>query len=77
MAAPVCTNIGNPHATFFVADAADIDLATLGPVLEHDAHAYLNSMPAPGPATNGHKAEAVVAARKVTPAVVGAGAAAS
>ena len=36
LADPVCTNIGNPHATFFVADAADIDLATLGPQLEHD-----------------------------------------
>jgi diaminopimelate epimerase len=33
---PVCTSIGNPHATFFVADAAAIDLATLGPQLEHD-----------------------------------------
>jgi len=32
---PVCTNIGNPHATFFVADAEAIDLAALGPVLEH------------------------------------------
>jgi diaminopimelate epimerase len=36
LADPVCTNIGNPHATFFVADAAAIDLATLGPLLEHD-----------------------------------------
>jgi diaminopimelate epimerase len=33
---PVCTSMGNPHATFFVADAEAIDLATLGPVLEHD-----------------------------------------
>ena len=33
---PVCTNIGNPHATFFVADAEAIDLAALGPRLEHD-----------------------------------------
>ncbi len=33
---PVCTNMGNPHATFFVADAEAIDLAALGPVLEHD-----------------------------------------
>jgi len=32
---PVCTNIGNPHATFFVPDADAVDLATLGPVLEH------------------------------------------
>ena len=35
LAMPVCTNIGNPHATFFVADAEAIDLATLGPRLEH------------------------------------------
>jgi diaminopimelate epimerase len=33
---PVCTSIGNPHATFFVADAEAIDLGTLGPLLEHD-----------------------------------------
>ncbi len=33
---PVCTSMGNPHATFFVADIAAIDLATLGPKLEHD-----------------------------------------
>jgi diaminopimelate epimerase len=32
---PACTNIGNPHATFFVSDAEAVDLATLGPVLEH------------------------------------------
>jgi diaminopimelate epimerase len=32
---PVCTSIGNPHATFFV-DAVDaVDLEALGPVLEH------------------------------------------
>ena len=36
LAMPVCTNIGNPHATFFVADAEAIDLAALGPLLEHD-----------------------------------------
>jgi len=35
LAAPTCTNIGNPHATFFVDDVDAIDLATLGPVLEH------------------------------------------
>ena len=28
-------NVGNPHAVFFVDDAAAIDLATLGPKLEH------------------------------------------
>jgi diaminopimelate epimerase len=37
LADPVCTNIGNPHATFFVDDAEAIDLAALGPLLEHDA----------------------------------------
>jgi diaminopimelate epimerase len=37
LADPVCTNIGNPHATFFVADAAAIDLAALGPLLERHA----------------------------------------
>jgi diaminopimelate epimerase len=36
LAEPVCTNIGNPHATFFVADAEAIDLPALGPRLEHD-----------------------------------------
>ncbi|MEO8557907.1 MAG: diaminopimelate epimerase [Rhodospirillales bacterium] len=34
---PVATNIGNPHATFFVPDAAAIALSELGPKLEHDA----------------------------------------
>src|SRR5258708_1245809 len=33
---PVGTGMGNPHATFFVDDAAAIDLAALGPTLEHD-----------------------------------------
>jgi diaminopimelate epimerase len=33
---PICTSMGNPHATFFVDDAEAIDLATLGPKLEHD-----------------------------------------
>jgi diaminopimelate epimerase len=32
---PVCTNIGNPHATFFVEDVGIIDLASVGPILEH------------------------------------------
>jgi diaminopimelate epimerase len=31
----VCTNVGNPHATFFVDDADTTDLASLGPALEH------------------------------------------
>lgn len=33
---PVCTSMGNPHATFFVGDVEGVDLATLGPKLEHD-----------------------------------------
>jgi len=33
---PVATSMGNPHATFFVDDAESIDLASLGPKLEHD-----------------------------------------
>jgi diaminopimelate epimerase len=32
---PVCTNVGNPHATFFVDDVEAVDLAALGPALEH------------------------------------------
>jgi diaminopimelate epimerase len=32
----VATSMGNPHATFFVADVAAIDIAALGPKLEHD-----------------------------------------
>ena len=37
LADPVCGDIGNPHATFFVADAEAVDLARLGPELEHHA----------------------------------------
>ncbi|HEX7968763.1 MAG TPA: diaminopimelate epimerase, partial [Stellaceae bacterium] len=33
---PVCTSMGNPHATFFVDDLSTIPLAELGPRLEHD-----------------------------------------
>jgi diaminopimelate epimerase len=36
LANPVCTSIGNPHATFFVGDADAVDLHRLGPLLEHD-----------------------------------------
>ncbi len=32
---PVCVSMGNPHAVFFVPDAAAVPLAELGPVLEH------------------------------------------
>ncbi len=34
---PVATSMGNPHVTFFVSDVAAVDIATLGPKLEHDA----------------------------------------
>jgi diaminopimelate epimerase len=34
---PACVNLGNPHAVFFVADVQAIDIASLGPVLEHHA----------------------------------------
>ena len=33
---PVGTNMGNPHATFFVDDLDRVPLAELGPTLEHD-----------------------------------------
>lgn len=34
--APSAVGMGNPHAIFWVADAASYDLAAVGPVLEHD-----------------------------------------
>jgi diaminopimelate epimerase len=34
---PVCTSVGNPHATFFVDNSDAVDLARLGPLLEHDS----------------------------------------
>ncbi|MFD2265324.1 diaminopimelate epimerase [Lacibacterium aquatile] len=34
---PVGTNMGNPHATFFVPDADAVDLAHVGPLLERHA----------------------------------------
>jgi diaminopimelate epimerase len=33
---PCAVSMGNPHAVFFVPDADAVDLATLGPKLEHD-----------------------------------------
>ncbi len=33
---PVATNLGNPHATFFVENAETVDLPSLGPQLERD-----------------------------------------
>ncbi|MEE8534700.1 MAG: diaminopimelate epimerase [Kiloniellales bacterium] len=36
LAGPVAVNVGNPHAVFFVDDVEAIDLAMLGPKLEHD-----------------------------------------
>jgi len=37
LASPMTVNVGNPHAIFFVDDIAAIDLADLGPIIEHDA----------------------------------------
>src|SRR5690606_1076539 len=34
LADPACASIGNPHATFFVADAEAVDLERFGPELE-------------------------------------------
>jgi diaminopimelate epimerase len=34
LADPVCTSMGNPHATFFVDDLAAVDIEQLGPELE-------------------------------------------
>ncbi|MGQ0660006.1 diaminopimelate epimerase [Sphingosinicella sp.] len=34
--APSAVNVGNPHVVFFVADADAVDLARLGPIIEHD-----------------------------------------
>ena len=36
LADPVSVNIGNPHAVFFVPDCETVDLAGLGPQLEHN-----------------------------------------
>lgn len=33
---PIAVNVGNPHVVFFVEDAGAIDLARLGPLIEHD-----------------------------------------
>jgi diaminopimelate epimerase len=33
---PFAVNVGNPHVVFFVPDADAVDLARLGPVIEHD-----------------------------------------
>ncbi len=36
VADPAAASMGNPHATFFVSDLAAVDVAGLGPGLEHD-----------------------------------------
>jgi len=33
---PAAVNVGNPHAVFFVPDCGAVDLARLGPEIEHD-----------------------------------------
>lgn len=37
LANPAACSMGNPHATFFVDDVTALDIARLGPSLEHDA----------------------------------------
>jgi diaminopimelate epimerase len=37
VADPAACSMGNPHATFFVADVEALPIDTLGPALEHDA----------------------------------------
>ncbi len=37
VANPAAVSMGNPHATFFVEDIAAIDIAAIGPALEHAA----------------------------------------
>ena len=34
---PAAVNVGNPHVLFFVDDADAVELATIGPEIEHDA----------------------------------------
>lgn len=36
LATPMAVNVGNPHAVFFVDNADAVDLARLGPIIEHD-----------------------------------------
>lgn len=36
LANPVAVNVGNPHVIFFVPDYLEVDLATLGPMVERD-----------------------------------------
>jgi diaminopimelate epimerase len=33
---PMAVNVGNPHVVFFVGDSDKVDLARLGPLIEHD-----------------------------------------
>ena len=35
LSSPAAVNMGNPHCVFFVEDAEDIDLETVGPQIEH------------------------------------------
>jgi diaminopimelate epimerase len=37
LADPAAVSMGNPHATFFVPDIDAVDIASIGPSLEHDA----------------------------------------
>ena len=52
---PAAVSMGNPHAVFFVADAAAVPLGELGPALEHDplfpARANIEVVQVTGPAS--------------------------
>ena len=52
---PMAVNVGNPHVVFFVADADVVDLAALGPEIEHDplfpARINVNVATVTGPAS--------------------------
>lgn len=37
LSSPICVNVGNPHAVFFLTNQAEIDLEALGPRIEHDS----------------------------------------
>jgi diaminopimelate epimerase len=36
LTSPAAVNVGNPHVVFFVENANAVDLAALGPIIEHD-----------------------------------------
>jgi diaminopimelate epimerase len=36
LSGPMCVNVGNPHAIFFLPNVDSVDLEILGPIIEHD-----------------------------------------